>query len=148
MHEDSCIGINYAHMFPKCVRSLHTLLGFALYFVSTIQLLSLYPFIQFLTCTRIPGRDSHCENGSFEVLSLQLKPSKLDLFVHLVLHLLLVAGHMGLPAFDHHLKVHKRAPSKRNDRAQKGLVSSSPRRIISLLVYAMPPTGSSASRRQ
>ena len=44
--------------------------GFALYFVSSIQLLSLYPFIQFLTCTRIPCRDSHCENGSFEVLSL------------------------------------------------------------------------------
>ena len=70
MHEDSCIGINYAHMFPKCFRSLQTLLGFALYFVSSIQLLSLYPFIQFLTCTRIPCRDSHCENVSFEVLSL------------------------------------------------------------------------------
>ena len=25
--------------------------------------LSLYQFIQFLTCTRIPCRDSHCENG-------------------------------------------------------------------------------------
>ena len=24
MHDDSCIGINYAHMFPKCFRSLHT----------------------------------------------------------------------------------------------------------------------------
>ena len=41
MHEDSCIGINCSHMFPKCFRSLHTLLGFALYFVSSIQLLSL-----------------------------------------------------------------------------------------------------------
>ena len=30
MHEDSCIGINYAHRFPKCFRSLHTLLGFSL----------------------------------------------------------------------------------------------------------------------
>ena len=30
MHEDSCIGINYAHMFPECFRSLHTLLGFSL----------------------------------------------------------------------------------------------------------------------
>ena len=69
MHEDSCIGINYAHMFPKCFRSLHTLLGFALYFVSSIQVLSLYLFTRFLTCTRIPCRDSHCENGSFEVLS-------------------------------------------------------------------------------
>ena len=47
MHEDSCIDINYAHMFSKCFRSLHTMLGFALYFVSSIQLLSLYPFIQF-----------------------------------------------------------------------------------------------------
>ena len=27
--------------FPKCFRSLHTLLGFALYFMSSIQLLSL-----------------------------------------------------------------------------------------------------------
>ena len=30
MHEDSCIGINNAHMFPKCFRPLHTLLGFSL----------------------------------------------------------------------------------------------------------------------
>ena len=36
---------------------------FALHFVSPIQLLSLYQFIQFLTCTRIPCRDSHFENG-------------------------------------------------------------------------------------
>ena len=36
---------------------------FALHFVSPSQLLSLYPFIQFLTCTRIPCRDSHFENG-------------------------------------------------------------------------------------
>ena len=28
MHDGSCIGINYAHRFPKCFRSLHTLLGF------------------------------------------------------------------------------------------------------------------------
>ena len=70
MHEDSCIGINYAHMFTKCFRSLHTLLGFALHFLSSIHLLSLYPFIQFLTCTRIPCGDTHCENGCFEVLSL------------------------------------------------------------------------------
>ena len=64
MHDNSWIGINYAHRFPKCFRSIHTLLGtFALRFVSPIQLLSLYQFIQFLTCTRIPCRDSHCENG-------------------------------------------------------------------------------------
>ena len=38
MHEDSCIGINYAHVhkFTKCFKSLHTLLGFALCFVSSI----------------------------------------------------------------------------------------------------------------
>ena len=30
MHDASCIGINYAHRFPKCVKSLHTLLGFSL----------------------------------------------------------------------------------------------------------------------
>ena len=35
MHDGSCIGINYAHRFPKCFRSLH-------HFVSTIQLLYLY----------------------------------------------------------------------------------------------------------
>ena len=36
---------------------------FALHLVSLIQLLSLYLFSQFLTCTRIPCRDSECENG-------------------------------------------------------------------------------------
>ena len=36
---------------------------FALHFVSPIHMLSLYQFNQFLTCTRIPCRDSHCENG-------------------------------------------------------------------------------------
>ena len=36
MHDDSCIGINYAHMFPKCFRSLHIVGIFALYFVSSI----------------------------------------------------------------------------------------------------------------
>ena len=30
MHDASCIGINYAHRFPMCFRSLHTLLGFSL----------------------------------------------------------------------------------------------------------------------
>ena len=64
MHDGSCIGINYAHRFPKCFRSFHTLLGFrTLCFVSSVEFLSLYLFTQFLTCTRIPWRDSHCENG-------------------------------------------------------------------------------------
>ena len=39
MHEDSSIDINYVHMFSKCFRSLHTLLGFVLCFMSSIQLL-------------------------------------------------------------------------------------------------------------
>ena len=37
MHEDSCIGINYAHIFSKCFRSLHIVGIFALYFASSIQ---------------------------------------------------------------------------------------------------------------
>ena len=72
MHEDSCIGINYAHMFSKCFRSLHTLLGFALYFMSSILIIVAVTINSILTCTPIPYRDSHCENGSFEVLSLHL----------------------------------------------------------------------------
>ena len=51
--------------FPKCFRSLHTLLGFTLC-TSCHQFNCCHctnQFIQFLTCTRIPCRDSHCENG-------------------------------------------------------------------------------------
>ena len=70
MHEDSCIGNNYAHMFTKCFKSLHTLLGFALYFVSSILIIVAVTIYSILTCTRIPCGDSHCENGSFEVLSV------------------------------------------------------------------------------
>ena len=77
MHEDSCIGINYAHThtFSKCFRSLHTLLGFALCFVLSILILVAVTIYSILTCTRIPCRDSHCENGSFEALSLHIPPS-------------------------------------------------------------------------
>ena len=71
MHEDSCIGINYAQRFPKCFRSIHTLLGFALCFMSSILIIVAVTTYSILTCTRIPCRDSHCENVSFEVLSLQ-----------------------------------------------------------------------------
>ena len=66
MHEDSCIGINYAHRFSKCFRSLHRLLGFSLCTSCRQFNLSLYQFIQFLTCTGIPCKDSHCENGSLQ----------------------------------------------------------------------------------
>ena len=68
MHEVS-IGINHAHNFTKCFRSFHTLLGFALYFMSSILLIVVVTIHSILTCTRIPCRDSHCENWSFEVLS-------------------------------------------------------------------------------
>ena len=54
-------------------------------------------------------------------------------FVQLFLHLLLVARHVGLPAFDTRLKLKKRASSRRNDRAQKVSLSSSCCRFISLL---------------
>ena len=74
MHEDSCIGISYAHIFPKCFKSLHTLLGFALCFMSSILIIVAVTIYSILTCTRIPYRDSHCGNGSFEVLSLQFFP--------------------------------------------------------------------------
>ena len=59
-----------AHMFSKCCRSLHILLGFALYFMSSILILVAVTIYSILTCTRIPCRDSHCGNASFEVLSL------------------------------------------------------------------------------
>ena len=41
MHGGSCIWHQLCSHVPKCFKSLHTLLGFALYFVSSIQLLSL-----------------------------------------------------------------------------------------------------------
>ena len=70
MHDDSCIGINYAHRFPKCFQVTSPIVGlFTLHFVSPIQLLSLYQLIQFLTCTRIPCRVS-LRKWSCEVLSL------------------------------------------------------------------------------
>ena len=48
VHEDKCIGINYAHTTPNCFKSLRTLLlDFALYFVLLIQLLSMFPHIHF-----------------------------------------------------------------------------------------------------
>ena len=70
MHEDSCIGINYAHMFPKCFRSLHTLLDFALSSCRQFNCCSCYHLLIF-SCTRILCGDSHCANWSFQ-MSLQL----------------------------------------------------------------------------
>ena len=42
MHDGSCIGINYAHRFPKCVRSLHTL------FCCWTNLFNFWPVREFL----------------------------------------------------------------------------------------------------
>ena len=64
---------------------------------------------------------------------LRFQASELDLVVHHILQLLLVARHIGLPAFDPRLEFQKRAPSRRNDRAQKVSFPSSCRRIKSLL---------------
>ena len=52
-----------------------------------------------------------------------LQTSKPDLIAKLVLQLLLVARLVGLPAFDSRLELQKRAPSRKNDRAQKCFVS-------------------------
>ena len=60
MHDASCIDIWIFQVFHV---TSHVVGIFALHFVSTIQLLWLYQLIQFLTCTRIPRRDSHCEYG-------------------------------------------------------------------------------------
>ena len=60
MHDDSCVGINHVyahtHVLPKCFKALHTLLGFALYFVSSILILVAVTIDSILTCTRIPCR--------------------------------------------------------------------------------------------
>ena len=73
MHEDYCIGINYAHMFPKCLKSLE-IVGFRIVLRVDLVLrdvngvprrcdrrLNQYPKILHI---------SHRANGSFEVLSL------------------------------------------------------------------------------
>ena len=62
-----------------------------------------------------------------------LETRTLDPVVQLILHLLLVARHVGLSALGTRLKFKKRASSRRNDRAQKVSFSSSCCRIISLL---------------
>ena len=63
----------------------------------------------------------------------RLQASQLDLVVHLILQLLLVARHIGLPAFDPRLGIQKRAPPGRNGRAKKVSLPSSCCRIKSLL---------------
>ena len=69
-----------------------------------------------------------------ELLQYQrLQASQLDLVVHLILQLLLVARHVGLPAFDRCLEFQKRATSRRNDREKKVSLSSSCCRVVSLL---------------
>ena len=58
MHDDSSIGINYVYahtqVFLKCFKSLHTSLGFALCFVSSILILVAVTIYSILTWSRIP----------------------------------------------------------------------------------------------
>ena len=71
MHEDSCIGINnaHAHVFSEGFRTFHTLLGFILCFVSSVQFCRRNHLLNFdLYANSLWS--SHCEKGSFEVLSL------------------------------------------------------------------------------
>ena len=63
----------------------------------------------------------------------RLQASQLDLVVHLILQLLLVSRHIGLPALNSRLEFQKRATSRRNDRAEEVSLPSSCCRIISLL---------------
>ena len=99
MHDASCIGINCAHRFPKCFRSLLTLLGFSpgtschqFYCCDSTK------FIQFLTCARILCEDSHCENGCCEVLSKHVKrrPSCPDTILNFGHFLLLECNQLAL----------------------------------------------------
>ena len=80
MHEDSFFGINYAHthMFPsvsshithRWVSLCTSCRQFEFFVAVTIY--------SILTCTRIPCRDSNCENGSFEVFSLHTPSVTVD----------------------------------------------------------------------
>ena len=92
MHDGSCIGINNAHRFPKCFRSLHILLGFSLCtFVSSIQFVavpiysisdlyanSLYSFTlrkqscQVLSLSRTQGNCSTWLHGELRFRTLAL----------------------------------------------------------------------------
>ena len=84
-----------------------------------------------LECSQAIG----VENQVFFKLLWQqwLKTRQLDLVVQVILQLLLVARHVGFPAFDLRLEFQKRESSRRNDRTQKVSFSSSCRRIIWLL---------------
>ena len=68
-------GINYALMFPSV--SSHFTHCWVSLCTSCRQFncCRCNHFTKFLTCTRIPCIDSHCENGSFEVLSLHVMTS-------------------------------------------------------------------------
>ena len=69
----------HSNIFQMFQVTSHVVEIFALHFLSPNELLSLYQFDEYLTCTRVPCRDSHGENGSFEVLSLHSVASLLSL---------------------------------------------------------------------
>ena len=62
-----------------------------------------------------------------------LQTSKLDLIVQLIIHLIIVARHEGLPAFNSRLEFRKRASSRRNDSTKKASLPSACCRTIPLL---------------
>ena len=98
MHDASCIGINYAHRFPKCSKSLYTLLGL---------LLSLYQLIKFLTCTRIRCRDSHCENGLVKCClyrSQRHSPAQSCNALHVLIKLLMIRTNTSVGRYSGHDK--------------------------------------------
>ena len=90
MHQDSCIGINYAHRFTKCFRLRHTSWEFSLSTSCRRFILSLYQFVKFMTCTRLPCRDAHFENGhvrcclSLHITSCSPTSSKMVSFVNCI----------------------------------------------------------------
>ena len=78
MHDGSCIGINYAHRFPKCSRSLsHIVELFALYFVSSIQFVAV-PIYSISDLYANSLYNFTLRKRSCEVLSLHLPSVTVD----------------------------------------------------------------------
>ena len=74
MHDGSCIGINYAHRFTKCFRSLHTLLCFSRCNQSILEQEPQSAKDTDMTCSKmLPVKTATC---------LELGPMSLDWPVH------------------------------------------------------------------
>ena len=79
MHDGSCIGINCAHRFPKCSGHFTHCWGSRSVLRVVNSILVAVPTYSFLICTRIAFKDSHFENGSFEVLYFRSPSVTVDL---------------------------------------------------------------------